>query len=279
MLICSRRIDNGGYPMNIYLRELRAHRNPLIAWSVGMLFMIIGGMAKYATYYEAGQNMTDIINKIPPTIRAILGFGDFDVSKASGFYGLLFLYLVLMATIHASMLGAEMISKEERDKTTEFLLVKPVSRNRIITFKLLAAFTNILILNIVTMVLSISIFDKYSHGEDINNDIYIMMIGLFIMQVLFLFIGSAIAAFSKNPKTSTSATTSVLLLTFMLSIIMDMNSHLSFLKYFTPFKYFTAQGMMYGGGLDPVFVILSLMIIAVTCTATYVFFKKRDMRI
>ena len=53
-----------------------------------------------------------------------MGFSDVDVSKISGYYSILFVYILLMATIHAAMLGADIIAKEERDKTSEFLFVK-----------------------------------------------------------------------------------------------------------------------------------------------------------
>jgi ABC-2 type transport system permease protein len=58
-----------------------------------------------------------------------------------------------------------------------------------------------------------------------------------------------------------------------------MNSKLEGLKYVTPFKYFDAQHVMYGGGLDPVFVILSVVIIAALVCVTYVFYKKRDLNV
>ncbi|MFL6561849.1 MAG: ABC transporter permease subunit [Bacillus sp. (in: firmicutes)] len=69
----------------------------------------------------------------------------FMIHPISGYYSLLYIYLLLMATIHATMLGASIIAKEERGKKAEFLFVKPVSRNGIITAKLLVAFTNIVI--------------------------------------------------------------------------------------------------------------------------------------
>lgn len=265
--------------MNIFIREMKAHSKSLILWSVGILFMIISGMNKYSYYAESGQSMTDLISKIPESLRAVLGFGNFDVTLASGFYGMLFLYLLVMVTIHASMLGANIISKEERDKTTEFLMVKPVSRSRIITSKLLAALVNVLILNIVTLVLSIIIVDKYSRGEEVTGDILILMIGMLILQVLFLLIGTGIASISKNPKIAASAATTALLVAFILSIVVDMNSKLEGLKYVTPFKYFDAQHVMYGGGLDPVFVILSAVIIAALVCVTYVFYRKRDLNV
>jgi ABC-2 type transport system permease protein len=58
-----------------------------------------------------------------------------------------------------------------------------------------------------------------------------------------------------------------------------MNSKLEGLKYITPFKYFDSQNMMYGGGLEPVFVILSFVIIAALVYVTYVFYKKRDLNV
>jgi ABC-2 type transport system permease protein len=265
--------------MNIFIREMKAHRKSLIIWSIGMLFMIISGMGKYSYYAESGQSITELIATMPKTLRAILGFGDFDVTKASGFYGMLFLYLIIMVTIHSSMLGANIISKEERDKTTEFLMVKPVSRTSVITSKLLAALANVVILNLVTLVLSVAIVGKYSRGEAVTTDILILMAAMFILQLMFLFIGTGVASISKNPKISASIATTILLVTFILSIVIDMNSKLEGLKYITPFKYFSAQNMMYGGGFDPVFVILSFVIIAVMVCVTYVFYRKRDLKV
>ena len=265
--------------MNIFFREMKAHTKSLIFWSLGMLFMIISGMGKFSYYADSGQSLTDLISTMPKTLKSILGFGEFDVTKASGFYGMLFLYLVIMVTIHSSMMGANIISKEERDKTAEFLMVKPVSRVKIITAKLLAALLNVVILNLVTLIFSISIVNKYSRGEDITSDILILMVGMFILQLIFLLIGTGIASVSKNPKISTSVATTILLVTFILSILVDMNNKLEALKYITPFKYYSAENLMYGGGLDPVFVILSLLIIISMTWVTYVFYKKRDLKI
>ena len=110
--------------MNIFIVEMKAHRKGLIIWAFGILFMVAAGMGKYVALSSSGQSMNDLFAQMPKSMQAIMGIGTFDLSKASGYYGMLFLYLVLMATVHAAMLGADIISKEERDKTAEFLLVK-----------------------------------------------------------------------------------------------------------------------------------------------------------
>ena len=264
--------------MNIFIREMKAHKKALIIWGICIIFMIISGMAKYTSVYS-GNSMNELVKQMPKSLQAIMGNGALDLSKASGYYGMLFLYLVLMATIHASMLGADIISKEERDKTFEFLMVKPVSREKIITSKLLAAFVNIVIFNIINFVFSIILVSYYAKGESIVGNIAILMAGMFILQLIFLFIGTSIAAISSNPKTATSLSTAILLVTFMLSILIDMNDKLNILKYLTPFKYYEAKNLMYGGGLDPIFLILSFAIIGILFWVTYKFYEKRDLKV
>lgn len=265
--------------MNIFLRELKAYRKSLIIWSIAILLMVISGMSKYSAYAGSGQSMNELLSQIPESIKAVLGMGDFDLTKVTGFYGMFYLYMLLMAAIHASLLGANIISKEERDKTTEFLMVKPVSREKIVTAKLLAALFNVIVFNIVTLVLSIVIVGKYANGEAITGEILMLMAGMLILQMIFLSIGTGIAAAGRHPKSAASIATAVLLVSFILSSVINMNNKLDVLKYITPFKYFEAEQLLEEGGFQPVFVLLSLVIITVMICITYVFYKKRDLNV
>lgn len=264
--------------INVFVRELRAYRKSLILWCVAILFMVLAGMSKYSAYAGSGQSMNELLAQIPKSLKAVLGMGSFDLTKVSGFYGMFYLYMLLMATIHASMLGANIISKEERDKTTEFLMVKPVSRQSIITSKLLASLFNVVVFNIVTLVFSIAIVGKYANGESINGEIIKLMAGMFILQLIFLSIGTGIAAAGRHPKSAASIATAVLLGTFVLSSLIDMNSSLEGLKYITPFKYFEAETLM-NSGFQPAFVVLSIVVIAAMTCITYVFYRKRDLNV
>jgi ABC-2 type transport system permease protein len=265
--------------MNIYLKELKSHRNSLIFWSLGVFMMVASGMGKYVSLSSSGQSMNEMLAGMPKSVLAILGIGDFDISTANGYYGLLFIYLLLMATIHAAMLGATIIAKEERDKTSEFLFVKPVSRVTIITAKLVAAVSNIVILNLVTFVSSIALVGKYSEGKVATSDIALTMVGMFILQLIFLVTGSAFAAVKKQAKSAASLATGILLLTYVVSVAIDLNEKLEGLIYLTPFKYFEAKNVMNGGGFELIFVFLSATIIAAFTIVTYVFYKKRDLNV
>ncbi len=263
--------------MNVFIIEMKAHRKSLIIWCIGVIMMVGSSMAKYVGMSLSGGSMNEFMDSLPKSLQAIWGLGSLDLSTVIGYYGVIFFYLLLMATIHAVMLGANIISKEERDKTTEFLLAKPISRNAVITSKLMASIINIVIFNIVTLVSSILFVNQYGNGASVTAEILLLMAGMFILQLIFLFIGTAVAAVSNNVKIVTSLSTGILLITFMFSVIVDLSEKLEILKYFTPFKYYDAKNLLQDGHLDPVFLVLSIGIIVTLSIVTYLFYNKRDL--
>lgn len=263
--------------MNVFFRELKSHRLGLIFWSLGMVALVGSGMAKFAAYSTSGQSISDIIAQFPKAFQIVFGLSGFDLSKASGFFGLLFIYIVLMGTVHAVLLGSDLITKEERDRTAEFLFVRPISRNKVITAKLLAGLFNLIIFNLVTTVSSLYFVNYFNKGGPVNHDILVLMAALFFLQLIFFAIGASVASRSKKPKGAASFATAVLLATFILSFLINLNDKLDILKYFTPFKYFEAKILIESGNLGLGYVTLSLAIIGVLTAATYYFYAGRDL--
>jgi ABC-2 type transport system permease protein len=268
--------------MNVYRRELRANLRSLIFWCLGMAFLILAGMGKYAGMSGAGQSLTDLINAVPASVRAVMGMNGLDLSDARSFFVVLYLFLALMAAIHASMLGAVIIGKEERDRTSEFLFVKPSTRARVVTAKLLAAATNVAILDAFSYVSAVGIMSQLAGGQPFAGGLARLMLGLFLIQLLFLSMGAACAAVIGRPKASTGIAAGVMLFAFLLSAAIDVNSDLGVLRFLTPFKYFPAGDMMFGegfGGFAPFYTVLALALTALFTYAAYWFFRRRDLRI
>lgn len=263
--------------MNIFFREMKAYRKSLIIWCVVMFILILAGMTKYAGFAKTGELVNEMMETLPDPVKVLFGIGAIDLTEVKAYYSIFFLYFALLGTIHASMLGATIISKEERDKTAEFLLTKPTTRNNIITSKLIAALTNILIFNIATMVFSFMFVGYYNKGEPINKEIVMLMIALFILQLLFMSLGAALGAVSKRTKIATSTVTAILLGTYLLSVYIEMNEKVEFLRYITPFGYFDAKELIFGEGFNIGYVLLSFAIIVGLIGVTYKFYSKRDI--
>lgn len=264
--------------MNIFFRELKANRKALIIWCLSMFLLVISGMGKYTAYSSSGLN-SDVFNDMPFTMKAILGIGSFDVTKMVGYFAMLFLYLEIAAAIHAALLGTGIIAKEERDKTTEFLMVKPVSRYLIITSKLLAALFNIIMLNVVTLISCVVMVSAYNKGEDITGEIVMFMLSMFIVQLIFFSLGTAMAAILNKSKAAGSITIGILLCGYIISRITELTDKLNFLNVFSPFKYFSYSKIADGNGLNGIIVIIAILMIAIFFVSTYYFYSKRDLRI
>ena len=265
--------------MNIFIRELKANRKALIIWSICMIFVVASGMGKYTAYASGGESLNAAFSSIPSSMKALLGFGSFDLTKMSNYYAMLFIYMELVTAIHAVLLGAGIIAKEEKDRTTEFLMIKPVSRKNIITAKLLAAFVNVLVVNLVSLITSVALVGNYSKGENLTGELVTLMVSMLIVQSIFLSLGAALAALSRNPKSSGSLATGILMAGFVISKITDMTDKVNFLNVFSPFKYFSLEDVVNGNGLNPGIVVLSLLLTTVFSVLTYIYYQKRDLRV
>ncbi len=266
--------------MNIFIRELQAYWKTLFLWAIGVAGLIVGGLSKYQGFAEAGDaTIKELLEVLPERFLALFGGKEADLTNILTFYAVLFLYLAILAAAHAALLGSGILYKEERDKTTEFLYVKPRSRNYIITQKLAAASVLVVALNLIIFVLSIVFSAIFGSGQDIVSELAILSIGLLFIQFIFLGIGMMCAAVAKSPKLSAPLAAGIVMTTFILSVMIDIINELSGLKYFTPFKYFDAKVIAIEKQLDPVFIGISIILIGISIVISYFAYNKRDLEV
>lgn len=264
--------------MNIFFKELRTYRKGLMFWCIGMIFLVASGVAKFYGYSSTGESaLGTYYTLFPHSLQVLFGLNGFNLSKPGDVYGILFMYIALAAAIHAILLSTDLISKEERDRTVEFIFAKPISRISVISAKLLAGFVNVIILNIVILITSVYVVDYFSKGTTGTNDVILLTGALFILQVLFFLIGSAIAAISKKPKATSGIASALLLVTFILYSTINLSGHIDSLRFFTPFKYFEASVILSNGHLDNKYIGLSIAIMCIMLITTYGAYNKRDL--
>lgn len=143
------------------LREIKIRWKSLLFWAIGFAFMIIGGMTKFDTFSAGGsQDLNQFIQSMPRIMRIIYGMEGIDISTFTGYFGLLLLYVLIMASIHGAFLGASLIHQEFKDRTADFLFVKPMSRDHILFRKLGSGLVMILILEAVIAASCFYVFNE-----------------------------------------------------------------------------------------------------------------------
>lgn len=264
--------------MNIVKRELKSNLKSMIIWSISLILLISLWMVKFQSI-AGNTQINELLNSMPQKMIAALGMDKTNISSLGGFISALSLYLYLILGIHAVLLGSNIIAKEERDKTAEYLFALPISRKKVIEGKLIWAIINLSILNLITLSSTLISIKKYKKDEGFYKFIVLLFLAIFIVQLIFLSIGMLISSINKRYKKSSNISVSILMITFILASLINMVDSVDFLKYITPFKYFDASFLLSEGKMEPVFIIISLLIILGGIAGTFVFYPKRDFYI
>lgn len=265
--------------MNIYLRELKATYKSFFVWSAAMVFLIFAGMMKYGAFAKTGQSVNEMFAALPPQLLKMFGVEPgMDLNSIGVFYSIFFLYFLLLTSVHSCLLGVNIIAKEERDKTADFLLVKPIRRHQAVTAKILSALSFVVLINLVTCLASMAVVAQYNAtGQSLNGPILSLSLALLIIQLVFLSIGLFLGAWSKTAASAAGVATAVILGAFVLNVLIDLNPDLRYLEFLTPFRYFNSLKVMYEQEMRPAFVLLSGGLVAALTAGTYIFFRKRDI--
>lgn len=264
--------------MNIFLRELRANLKSLLIWSAVVILLIIIAVAKFSGFAN-NPEMLAILDSMPPAMLDAMNMRAFNLTTLEGFYGVMFIYFSLMGAIAAAMWGSDIISKEERDRTVEFSLVLPVSRNRVVTAKALAALVNCIAFVLVTWGASLVAVRSYNPGPGFHEFLRLEMAAMFMIELIFLSLGLLLGCAMKRYKLSGSTAVGIILVTYFMSILSGMHEKFENLKYLTPFKYYDAGELFRTGRMEGLYLLLSALIIAVCVAAAYWSYNRRDLYI
>ena len=264
--------------MNIFLRELKANFRSLLIWGGIVILFVVVGFSKFSAFAGDPQMLT-ILNDMPEAMLAALNMNAFNLTTVTGFYGIMFVYFAVLLTVCAVMWGSDIIVKEERDKTVEFILTLPIRRSQLITGKALAVAVNCFVLLLITWGATLAGAATYQPDSEFYSFVALSMVALFILQLIFLAVGILLGSAMKRYKRAGSAAVFLLLATFFLSILIGMSDKLSALKVLTPFKYFDAATIFHQAKLDMPMVGLSAVIIVVCMIGAYVAYAKRDLYI
>ncbi|MBN2677253.1 MAG: ABC transporter permease subunit [Anaerolineaceae bacterium] len=264
--------------MNIFFRELRSNLKSLLIWSgIVFLFSVIG-FSKFSAFYN-NPELTAILDSMPPAVISALSMNAFNLTTVTGFFGIMILYFSLILAISAAMWGSDIISKEERDRTVEFSLTLPVTRNRVVNAKTAAAAVNCIILLLVMWGATVFGAQNFNPDNEFYAYVSIAMLAFLLLQMVFLALGIFLGCALKRYKLAGSAAIAVILVTYFTSILSGLNKDLDFLKYFTPFKYFDAATMLRDNRLEWPFVLLSAGIIIVLLIGAHIAYRRRDLYI
>lgn len=262
--------------MNIYLHELRTYRKSTITWTIALVMFSILFISMYPVLADDAKVFDQILGAFPEEFVKALGLSTLNLSTVLGFYSFVFAYVMLIGTIQAMNLGTSILSVEIREKTADFLLVKPVKRSKIVTSKLLAVLTSIIITDIIFTIAAKIMFDIVK-TSDYEMKIFILItLTLFITQLVFIGLGMFVSVLFKKLKTVLPISLGFVFGFFIIDMLNETLDDVK-LSYLTPFSYFNLEKIIETGKYDNNYLILSFILTFLLIGLSYVIYQKKDI--
>ncbi len=263
--------------MNVFLHELRAYRKSTIIWALSLCGLILMFMSLYPAFTQDVEATKEVFNGFPEALRAALNISLGNFFTIYGFYGYLLGFAILTGAVQAMNLGTGVISKEVAGKTADFLLSKPITRTRVVTAKLAAALTALVITNIVFIAVSYLVALSVAEESFDAQTFLVMASTLFLVQLMFLALGALFSVIIPKIKSVISVSLPTVFGLYIVGMVGEVLENESF-RYITPFKYYDITYMIEHAGLEGRFLALEAAFVVLAIAACYVIYLKKDVR-
>ena len=144
--------------MTLFLHEIKQNRLSFLIWTFSIALMLLICMMMFPEMNTGMEDMNNMFSNMGSFTQAFgmdrLNFGD-----VMGFYAIeCGNILSIGGGFFAALLGINVLAKEEKERTAEFLLTHPVRRRTVIFQKLAAILFELLLMNVFIMAVSAASF-------------------------------------------------------------------------------------------------------------------------
>ena len=260
--------------MTLVKHELKQGKISFLIWtaSIGFLLAICiflfpemkGQMDSVNDMFASMGSFTEAFGMDRLNFGTLIGFYAVECGNVLGLGGAFF----------AALCAVGILSKEEKDKTAEFLLTHPVSRKRIITEKLIAVLLQITAMNLIIYALAVGAIAAV--GEEIPwKEISLMHLAYYLLQVELAGICFGISAFLR--KGSAGVGLGIAAMMYFLNLIANIADVAEFLKYITPLGYCEGADIVANGRLDGAMVAIGVVMGIGGIVIAYLKYTKKDI--
>ncbi len=261
--------------MNIFRFEFRSILKNTLIWSLSLSAVCLFMMIIFPAYRENADAIRSMIEGFPDEALKAMGMDLNTIFGVLGFYSFLMVYLTLIGGVQAAALGVGILSREYREKNSDFLMTKPVKRSVVVTSKLCAALLAIVITNIIFMLSSVGICLAVSDQKFSMTALVMISLTMLFIQLVFLSMGAVLAVFIRIKSVYTAAL-ALNVVFFALSLVESLAGK-DALQFLTPFKYFDPAQIVLDEAYEPSSFIIVFAVAAVCTAAVYIGSIRRDI--
>ena len=260
--------------MTLYRHEMKRSTLALAIWTAAIAFMLGVTVIIYPEMATEMDKMTDMFANMGSFSDAFgldqLNFGEFigyfavECGNTLGIGG----------SIFAAIIGITALSREERDGTAEFLLTHPLKRSSIVSAKLLSVVSQVIILNLVTLLTCITMALIIGEGGSVDT-MSLILLPYLILQLEIACLTFGISAFMR--KGAMPVGIGIAFGLYFVNILSNITKELEFLRYLTPFSYTDGGYIVKNNALEYPLILIGIAVAIVGVASAFIKYTKKDI--
>lgn len=262
--------------VTIFKKELKRSRRSLVLWSTVIGILTTFGMLEYPFISKYVDTLMPVLQGIPKIVQIVFGVYNVDLIDPIGYYICMYFWSGLIIFTHAVCTGASIVSKDERDKVSEFIYTKPYPRSSVITAKFLTGIVNIAVVAALTGSLSAIAMLPMNVDAAIFTRIAFASLGMFLTQLVLMTLGLLCSALFRTYKQALLAAVCVLMYAYTVDVKIQYNGNIEYLNFMSPLRYFPVASVT-AGGISMGYFILAAVVSAVAVWFSVRTYDKRDL--
>ena len=246
-------------------------------WSIAVVGFILLNLVFYATFKDQAAELEKSLSQLPESAKALFA-GSSDFVSPVGYLNsqIFFLMLPMLLTILTIGLGSSIVAREESDGTIELLLARPISRNKLLLSKSIAAIIILLTVSLMAF-LSIAITVKIVDITVPLRYITVATLGSVILALCFGSIAFVVTMLSKSSKTASIGIAT--LVAFGGYIVVSLSTTVKWLKNpgkIFPAFYYKPEDIL-RGNINWKYFMFPISIIVISAIISWWSFNRRDI--
>jgi ABC-2 type transport system permease protein len=265
--------------ISIYLKELKKSSKTLLIVTAAVVLIIMFTLVVYRNFTESGT-VEEVFKMFPEEmLKAFsMNFDTFD--NILGFYtSYNIFYIMIGGGILAITMGGGLLSKEETQKTAEFLYTKPVTRFEVVWSKFLAFVTNIIIFNIAVMVSAVIFMEIFKRSEIDYGRFFILSLYYLLFMLMLGALGVLITTLMRRGKNMTGLFVGIIIGFYFIDTMSKVNEDIESIGYISPFKFVNVDILMETYALDWWRVVYFVALTLIFMVASIMIYSRKDIYI
>ena len=259
-------------------REFKVNSKSFIIWLSILLvmFLVVFLIYPYIITDETKKSMDELMKVFPPEVLKAFNM---DMASIETAYGWLktegFMFVLLIVGFYSSILGGNILLKEENDKTIEYLGSLPIKRNKIITNKIIVA-----LIYIISMTLILGIFNYIAlsiSGEFDQKQYLLLSVTPILIGLPFFALNLFISTFLHKTKKVVGISLGMVFVFYMFNVLSELSTNVEILKYLSIYTLADTRNVIANIAINPINILISLVITILFIVLTYFRYNEKEL--